>query len=129
VSTAADTGKYVAFVSYDAITGISRVTINQASSGVVLGYNALTALPAHLFMGTVDSVVFLAYDGPRLVVAYAKGDIKSDNNQSTRIDSLPVGSVIDLQLLAKEGIEVKTLSDDPAVINKVLEQLPNDLRE
>ena len=129
VSTAADTGKYVAFISYDAITGISKVTINQASSAVVLGYNALTALPAHLFIGTVDSAVFLAYDGPRLVVAYAKGEIKSDNNQATRIDSLPVGTVIDLQQLAKEGIEVKTLSDDPEVINKILEQLPNDLRE
>ena len=121
--------KYVAFVSYDAVTGISKVTINQASSAVVLGYNALTALPAHIFMGAVDGAVFLAYDGPRLVIAYAKGEIKSDNNQSVRVDSLPVGSVVDLQLLEKEGIDIKTLSDDPAVINKVLEQLPNDLRE
>lgn len=128
VSAAADTGKYVAFVSYDAVTGISKVTINQASSAVVLGYNALTALPAHLFMGTVDSAVFLAYDGPRLVLAYANGEIKSGDYRS-RIDSLPVGSVIDLQLLEQEGIEVKILSDDPAVINQVLEQLPDDLRE
>ena len=128
-TSAVDTGKYVAFVSYDAVTGVSKVTINQASAAVVLGYNALTQIPAHLFMGTVDSAVFLAYDGPRLVVAYAKGEIKSDDNQAIRVDSLPVGTVIDLQALEQAGIEVKILSDDPAVINKILEQLPNDLRE
>ena len=129
VNTAVDTGKYVAFVSYDAVTGVSKVTLNQASAAVVLGYNALTALPAHIFMGTVDSAVFLAYDGPRLVIAYAKGEIKSDDNQTIRIDSLPVGTVIDLQALEKAGIDVKILSEDPAVINQILERLPNDLRE
>jgi len=127
--TAADTGKYVAFVSYDAVVGTSKVVINQASAAVVLGYNALTALPAHAFMGIADSAVFLAYDGPRLVVAYAKGEIKNNDDESVRIDSLPVGSVVDLITLEQEGIDVKVLSDDPAVIKKVMEQLPGDLRE
>lgn len=127
--TAADTGKYVAFVSYDAVAGTSKVVINQASAAVVLGYNALTALPAHVFMGVVDSAVFLAYDGPRLVIAYAKGEIKSKGNESVRVDSLPVGSVVDLNALKKEGIDVKVLSDDPVIIKKVLEKLPDDLRE
>lgn len=126
--TAADTGKYVVFVSYDAVSGTSKVVINQASSAVVLGYNALVALPAHAFMGVADSAVFLAYDGPRLVIAYAKGEIKN-NDEKLRIDSLPVGSVVDLNALEAEGVEIKVLSDDPAVINKVLETLPGDLRE
>jgi len=127
--TVAETGKYVAFVSYDAAVGTSKVIINQASAAVVLGYNALTALPAHLFMGTVDGAVFLAYDGPRLVIAYAKGEVRSDDGEVTGIDSLPVGSVVDLTTLQNEGIEVEVLSENPAVIKKVLEALPNDLRE
>ena len=127
--SAVDAGKYVAFVSYDAVAGTSKVVINQASAAVVLGYNALTALPAHAFMGLVDSAVFLAYDGPRLVVAYAKGEIAGDNGEAVRVDSLPVGSVVDLNALEKAGMEVDVLSDDPAVIQKVLEKLPDDLRE
>lgn len=127
--TAADTGKYVAFVSYDAVVGTSKVVINQASAAVVLGYNALTALPAHTFMAVADSAVFLAYDGPRLVIAYAKGEIKNKDNIPVNVDSLPVGSVVDLNTLKQEGIDVQVLSDDPAVIKKVLQQLPGDLRE
>jgi hypothetical protein len=129
VLTAADAGKYVAFISYDAVAGTSKVVINQASAAVVLGYNALTALPAHAFMGVFDSAVFLAYDGPRLVVAYAKGEIAGDEGETVRVDSLPVGSVVDLNALEREGIEVNVLSDDPAVIRKVMEKLPDDLRE
>lgn len=124
-----DAGKYVAFVSYDAVAGTSKVVINQASSAVVLGYNALTALPAHVFMGIADSAVFLAYDGPRLVIAYAKGEIKNDGNEAVRLDSLPVGSVVDLNALEQEGVDVKVLSDDPLVIKNILQKLPGDLRE
>ena len=126
---AASTGKYVAFVSYNALAGTTKVIINQASAAVVLGYNALTALPAHSFMGLVDGAVFLAYDGPRLVIAYAKGEIKSDDGQTVNVDSLPVGTVVDLKALENEAVKVEVLSDDPAVIKKVLEGLPNDLRE
>jgi len=119
----------VAFVSYDAVVGTSKVVINQASAAVVLGYNALTALPAHAFMGIADSAVFLAYDGPRLVIAYAKGEIKNKDNAAISVDSLPVGSVVDLNALKQEGVDVKVLSDDPNVIKKVLKELPDDLRE
>lgn len=127
--SAVDAGKYVAFVSYDALAGTSKVVINQASAAVVLGYNALTALPAHAFMGMFDGAVFLAYDGPRLVVAYAKGEIKAEDGTALRVDSLPVGSVVDLKALEQAGMEVNVLSDDPAVIQKVLEKLPDDLRD
>jgi len=127
--TAADTGKYVAFVGYDAVAGTSKVVINQASSAVVLGYNAITALPAHVFMGAIDSAVFLAYDGPRLVIAYAKGNIKNEDDVGIRVDSLPVGTVVDLNELENEGVEVRVLSDDPSIIKNVMEKLPDDLRE
>ncbi|MDH5392293.1 MAG: hypothetical protein OEY11_03800 [Gammaproteobacteria bacterium] len=127
VTSAVDTGKYVAFVSYDAIAGTTKVVINQASAGVVLGYNALLAIPTHLILGVFDSAVFLAYDGPRLVIASAKGEI--GNASSERIDSLPVGSVVDLNALKQKGIDVKIVSDDAAVIKNVVEALPGDFRE
>ncbi len=127
-NTAVDTGKHVTFVSYDAIKGSSKVLINQSSSAIVLGYNALTAIPSHLFMGVIDSAVFLAWDGPRLVIATAKGELIS-NNDETRVDSLPVGSVVDLNMLKEHGISVEVISNDPKVINQIMEQLPNDLRD
>ena len=61
----AETGVYAAQVSYDLIKGGTVVTMNQAQSGIVLGYNALTALPTQMLLGSANAVVFLAYDGPR----------------------------------------------------------------
>ena len=128
-ATGVDTSTYVAFVTFDAINGTSKVVFNQAKSAIVLGFNALTALPSHLFLATVDSAVFLAWDGPRLVVALARGQIGKGDSPALRVDSLPVGSVVDLEKLRASGVTIEVLSDDPAVINKVLEQIPNDMRE
>jgi hypothetical protein len=131
---AADTGIYAAQVSYDLIKGVTKVTMNQAESGIVLGYNALTALPTQLLLGTVNSIVFLAYDGPRLVLASVKGEVQWTNKNGEKIripvQSLPVGSVVDLKTLGKEpGVQVQVISDDPDVVQKVLSKLPADLRE
>lgn len=131
---AADTGMYAAQVSYDLIKGVTKVTMNQARSGIVLGYNALTALPTHILLGAMDGVVFLAYDGPRLVVASVKGEVqwsdKSGEKGNLPVQSLPVGSVVDLNALGKQpGVQTQIISDDPEVVQKVLEKLPDDLRE
>lgn len=130
---AADTGVYAAQVSFDLLKGVTKVTMNQAQSGIVLGYNALTALPTQLLLGTANSVVFLAYDGPRLVVASVKGEVqwsdKSGEKGSIPVQSLPVGGVVDLDALSKEpGVQLQIISDDPEVVQKVLEKLPDDLR-
>jgi len=127
INTAIDAGQYVTFVSYDALKGTTSLLINQSSSAIVLGYNALTALPSHLFMGVIDGAVFLAWDGPRLVLAVAKGELEL-NNSNSRVDNLPVGSVIDLTRLQAQGVSVEVISDDPKIINQVMEKLPNDLR-
>ena len=42
-----------------ALGGATKVTMNQAQSGVVLGYNALTALPVQTLLGVANGVVFL----------------------------------------------------------------------
>ena len=130
-TTAVDTAKYVSFLTYDGLNGTTKVVINQAQSGVVLGYNALTAIPAHLLTGAMDTAIFLAWDGPRLVVAAAQGRLKGgDRETSPSMENLPVGSVVDLKRLVDEGgVAVSVISDDPAVIGRVLENLPADLRQ
>jgi hypothetical protein len=136
VQAAATTGfhsaGYVGFVAYDAAKGTTRVVINQAASGVVLGYNALTAIPTHLLIAASDTAVFLAWDGPRLVIAAARGKVKfgkDDAAESFSLGDLPVGTVVDLQKLQSvDGVTVDILSTDPAVIRDVIEKTPDDLR-
>lgn len=126
-TTAVDTAKYVSFVAYDSGKGATKVVINQASSGVVLGYNALTALPTHLLLGAMDTVVFLAYDGPKLLLASTRGKV-GQGDTAVALEDLPVGTVVDLQKLRQEHqVEVEVLSEDNAVLREVLEKLPQDL--
>lgn len=130
VATTADTAKYVGFLAYDGVKGTTKVVINQAQSGVVLGYHAMTAIPAHLLMGAVDGAVFLAYDGPRLVIAMAKGEVKSGKGQSYPVGDLPVGTAVDLKKLETvDSVKISVISDDPSVIRDVIQKLPSDLRE
>lgn len=129
--TTLDTGKYVGFVAYDAMSGVTKVTINQAAAGVVLGYNALSALPAHLFMGVEDAAILLAWEGPKLIVVKATGRMKAKQRQvESSAGDLPVGTVINLkQLQSTEGMKVEVLSEDPKTIRDVLQQLPCDVRD
>lgn len=130
---AAETGVYAAQVSYDLLKGVTKVTMHQAQSGIVLGYNALTALPTQTLLGAANGIVFLAYDGPKLVLASVKGEVqwsgKNGEKSGTPVQSLPVGSVVDLDALSREpGVQVQILSEDPELVQKVLEKLPEDLR-
>ena len=132
-SAAVDTGVYAAQVTYDLATGVAKVTMNQAQAGVVLGYNALTAVPTQAVLGAANGVIFLAWDGPRLVIASVQGEVRwrdpGGAQGSVPVQSLPVGTVVDIDALRKEpGVSVEVLSDDPQVVEKVLEKLPQDLR-
>ena len=118
---------YGALVTYDAVAGTTKVFVNQVKSGVVLGYNALTAIPSQLLLGTVNSAVFLFWDGPRLTIATLKGEVDY-KGQSLQPGALPVGSVIDLKTLSQENPgQLQIITDDPQVIENVLESLPKDL--
>jgi hypothetical protein len=133
-SAVAQSGVYAAQVSYDIASGLTRVTLNQARAGVALGYNALTALPTQTVLGAANSALFLAWDGPRLVIAGARGEVQWQDSSGARgsvpVHSLPVGTVVDLDALGREpGVTVEILSDDPQTVEKVLEKLPRDLRE
>ena len=127
-TTTVDTAKYVSFLAYDSAKGATKVVINQASAGVVLGYNALTALPAHLLTGALDTVILLAYDGPRLVIASVTGTIEQ-NDEHAALGELPIGTVVDVKALQENpAITVMILSEESAVIREVLEKLPADLK-
>jgi len=127
VTGTADTLMYGALVTYDAVAGTTKVFVNQVKSGVVLGYNALTAIPSQLLLGTVNSAVFLFWDGPRLTIATLKGEVDY-KGQSLQPGALPVGSVIDLKTLSQENPgQLQIITDDPQVIENVLESLPKDL--
>jgi len=132
-TTAAHSAAYVGLLTYDAMKGATKVIINQTASGIVLGYNALTAIPTHTLLGVADAAVFLAWDGPRLVIAVAKGRIKTDKDPGPAdghsLGDLPVGTVVDLKKLENtEGVKVEILSTDNAVIKEVLEKIPDDVR-
>jgi hypothetical protein len=133
-SAVAQSGVYAAQVSYDLASGLTRVTLNQGRAGIALGYNALTALPTQTVLGAANSALFLAWDGPRLVIASARGEVQWRDPSGTRgsvpVQSLPVGTVVNLDALGREpGVTVEILSDDPQTVEKVLEKLPQDLRE
>jgi hypothetical protein len=130
-TAAVDTATYVGLVTYDATKGVTKVVINQAASGVVLGYNALTAVPTHLLLGVEDSVIFLMWDGPRLALAAASGRLKTggDSREQASLGDLPVGAVVDMKKLEQsQGITTKVISTDPEVLRGVMERLPEDLR-
>jgi hypothetical protein len=130
--TAGNSAKYVGFLAYDSIKGTTKVVINQAASGIVLGYNALTAIPAHALLGAGDIVV-LAWEGPRLVIAAVSGKLKNGDkadNETISLDELPVNTVVDLKKLEQmEGVKIEVLSTDTAIIKEVLQKIPCDARE
>lgn len=131
--TVTATGKYVVGTFADVSLGTTKVVINQLKAGVVLGYNALVAIPAHLYLGTIDSAIFLAWDGPRLVIAMARGTVSftaaPGKKEKVSVGALPVGTVVDLDRLKKQkGVKVQVISEDPAVIREVIRLLPADVR-
>lgn len=128
-TSAADTLVYGTLVTYDAIAGTTKVFVEQVKSGVVLGYNALTALPAQLLLGSLNTAYFLVWDGPKLVIASVTGDVNF-SHKTLQPGALPVGAVIDLKALQNNSqLEVNIISEDPEIVNQVLESLPKDLEQ
>lgn len=109
------TGKII----YETTKAAGKIIYSNTTSAVVLGYNAISALPSHAVMGAVNSTVFLVYDGPRLFVAWSKGELGSDQ--------IPVGSVIDYQKLKESNIEVNKLELDEDQMKKLINGLEEDL--
>jgi len=81
-------------------------------------------------LGVEDTAIFLAWDGPRLMIAAASGKLKAgDAKEQPTLGDLPVGTAVDLKKLEQlHGIKAQIISTDPAVIRGVLDKLPDDLR-
>lgn len=118
MATAKDSADYMARMVYSTAKGAGKVIIAGGSSGIVLGYNALSALPVHMVTGAVNGVFFLVYDGPKLAIAYTKGEL-----------GLPVGSVVDIEKLKKAGIDYELLGTDEDTLKDVIKKLPKDLEK
>lgn len=116
------TGEMVVGMTYDFGKDTSVSTLYGLKTGVVLGYTALTVIPTQVVLSAPDSVFFLAWDGPRLVIARSKGNLKQWGDT-------PAGAVVDLEVAKKQGMDVEVVTDDPKVIKKVLEVQDKDLQE
>ncbi|TGM45268.1 hypothetical protein [Leptospira vanthielii] len=108
-----DTGAYATGMVYDLSKGSAEAGFYAMSSGMILGYTALTVLPSQLVLAAVDGPIFITYDGPRVVIAVVKGNYAG-------FDDAPTGAVINLEAAKKAG-KVKILTDDPKIIKKVLD--------
>lgn len=108
---------------YNTVGETGKVVFGGAKTGVVLGYNALTALPAQILLTTINAAWFLVWDGPRLALYSVQGKI-ADND----VNQLPVGSVIDLEQAKLKGLEVKEIEIDDDSLQQVLKKLPKDLK-
>lgn len=111
--TAYETGAYATGMVYDFSKGTAEAGMYAMSSGMILGYSALTVLPSQLLLTAVDGPILIAYDGPRVVIAAVKGNYAG-------FDDAPTGTVINLEEAKKAG-KVKILTDDPKIIKKVLD--------
>ncbi|TGK54223.1 hypothetical protein [Leptospira bouyouniensis] len=108
-----ETTAYATGLTYDLTTGTAEAGMYTMSSGIVLGYSALTVLPPQILLTAVDGPILIMYDGPRVVIAVVKGNYVEE-------EDLPTGTVINLEEAKKKG-KVKILSDDPKLIKKVLD--------
>jgi len=121
--TLANTGSatlYAGNLLYDLGKNTSEAVIGTSMSAIVLGYNALTALPLQAGLFSVNFVFFLVWDGPNLMIYKMR-----DHDDASL---LPVGAVVDLEKIRKKGVAIEKVSDDPQLIKKVLEALPADLK-
>ena len=80
-------------------------------------------------MGAADSVILLAWDGPRLILAKVSGRI-TRGTEAFPVNDLPVGAVIDLEKLREEkDVKVENLEVTPDELQKILEKAPDDFRK
>lgn len=116
------TAKHTALMTYDLTKGVGATAANTGKTFVVLGYNALTALPTQTLLAAGNAAIFLVYDGPRLAIVALKGEI-----DGVPINQVPVGTVLDANKLKNQNIQIETINSDKETLEKVLNAAPTDL--
>lgn len=96
--------------------GAAEVGFEKIESGVALGYSALSQIPPQLLLTSVNAVIFLVVDGPRLILASARGKIGDKD-----ITEIPAGSVMDMKKLKENGVDVVPITNDEFILKKVLQ--------
>lgn len=117
-----ETAKHAALMTYDLTKGVGTTVANTGTTLVVLGYNALTALPTQTLLAAGNTAIFLAYDGPRLAIVALKGEI-----DGVPINQVPVGTVLDANKLKEQNIQIETINSDSETLEKALQAAPSDL--
>lgn len=120
--TTVSTSKYMGSMFYNFSKATAKTVITTSKSAVILGYNAMVALPAHIVLGAAGSVLVLVVDGTDAVIAKLRGNKKD-------LLKLPAGSVINLKEAKEAGIDIEVLTRDPRQIKKVIHSLPSDLKD
>jgi hypothetical protein len=95
-----------------------EVVMEKVESGIALSYSALSQIPAQILLSALNSTIFLVYEGPKILLVKATGNLGDKP-----LSDLPTGSVLDMKKLKESGGQVETLSEDPALIKKVLENV------
>lgn len=116
------TAKHTALMTYDLTKGVGTTVSNTGTTLVVLGYNAITALPTQTLLAAGNAAIFLAYDGPRLAIVALKGEI-----DGVPVNQVPVGTVLDANKLKNKNIQIETINSDNETLEKVLNAAPSDL--
>lgn len=113
IGMAGETLKDTALLTYHLGRGVGEIALNQGQSAISLGYNLITALPAQMAMGVGTATLFLAWDGPRLV-------LYSFKHQDNLL--LPKDVVIDKEKAKIKGTWTE-LTDDPKIIDGLLDKM------
>lgn len=114
--------KYMGSMFYNFSKASAKTVLTTSKSAVILGYNAMVALPSHILLGAVGGVLVFVVDGTDGMIAIIRGN-------KDELEKLPAGSVIDLKKAKDAGVEIEVLTKDPVEVKKILESLPTDLKE
>lgn len=107
-----DAGKAAAYHIFNFGAKTGEAVIEQAKGAMVLGYTALTQLPAQVLLGAANATLFIVYDGPKILIAKVNDE---------KLQSLPAGTVIDLNKIDAQSIEEVEVDDQTK--RRVLESL------
>ncbi|MBK23234.1 MAG: hypothetical protein CME70_04435 [Halobacteriovorax sp.] len=116
------TGKHVGSMFYNFGKATGKTVFTTSKSAMVLGYNAMVALPAHTVLMSMGAVLAVVVDGPDLVIASIRGKDKS-------LNKLPAGTALDVSKLEKSGYKVEVILKDSERVKDVIDGAVEDLKE
>ncbi len=120
------TGYSVARSSAQGLYQLGKAVVLPAgytlSSGIVLGYGALTQLQAHTILAASDAAyMVLSLEGPKWVLYTLSGEGLETQK------ALVAGTVVDLKALQKDNQSIKRIEVSESEMSKILESMDKAL--